>query len=448
MMSTFRKNWHEISIPWRGVLGGALLAVTLQAADPVLVSSTGSGRATAYVESPKIITRDGRTHVAWLDSSAEGFRVRVRTLDRASDTWGEPVTIGEAEDNHGGPALTIDEAGYLHVLYYSHHHPFRYRRSLRPNDATAWTPYEEFGHNLTYPSLVVAADGTLIMTARRSYDDRPWELELWRKAPGEAWTRQGPVVRSRFVNYAQFAGALAWSPDHQTLHLGVRLYEMREDDTAWNHTGILHFRSEDDGRTWIDDAGNTLMEAATVETGHPLAVGSIDQNVVLNSGSIDVGPAGEVAVPYSVRRQDSAQCYVAIRKPGESQWRHRWLNRYLPDAWRDAALMMHGGAAYDAAGRLTVLAVLMRMAPDSTAWGEPSMEVVRFVSDDGGASFTGEVVGEPDATMPHWMPNLERRTGFNAVPHGNSFIYTAGVRGAALTDQLSNEVWWVPAAQP
>ena len=232
------------AIPVAGSAGGAFP-----------LSTEGSGRATAYVESPKIISHDGRTHVAWLDSPAEGFRVRIRSLDRASGQWSEIWTIGEATDNHGGPALTVDHEGYLHVLYYSHHHPFRYRRSMRPNDASNWTDFEEFGINLTYPALVCARDGTLIMTARRSFEDKPWELELWRKPPGQPWERQGAILRSRHGIYSQFAASLAWGPDHKTLHLGTRIYAMPEEDFAAALTTVGYLVSPDGGVSWYRNDG-------------------------------------------------------------------------------------------------------------------------------------------------------------------------------------------------
>ncbi|GIT28271.1 MAG: hypothetical protein Ct9H300mP1_03170 [Planctomycetaceae bacterium] len=47
-----------------------------------LLSRSGSGRATAYAEANKIVTVGDKTHVTWLDSVKDGFRVRVRTLDR------------------------------------------------------------------------------------------------------------------------------------------------------------------------------------------------------------------------------------------------------------------------------------------------------------------------------------------------------------------------------
>ena len=110
----------------------------VQRPEPFLLSSHGCGRATGYAETNKIVTVGAKTHVTWLDSAAEGFHVRIRTLDRRTGKWSPTMTVGEAFDNHGGPALTADSKGYLHIVYYPHHHPFRYRRSKRPNDASAW----------------------------------------------------------------------------------------------------------------------------------------------------------------------------------------------------------------------------------------------------------------------------------------------------------------------
>ena len=61
-----------------------------------VLSAHGCGRATAYLQESKIVTLGGRAHVAWLDSVAHGFRVRVRTLERGSGAWSETHTIGEA----------------------------------------------------------------------------------------------------------------------------------------------------------------------------------------------------------------------------------------------------------------------------------------------------------------------------------------------------------------
>ena len=126
--------------------------------------------------------------------------------------------MGNAHDNHGGPALTCDSEGYLHIVYYTHHHPFRYRRSKLPNDASEWDDEQLIGEKLTYPTLVCGKDNSLYLTARRS-DKNPWWVELWEKPPGKAWLKVGPIMVSRHKGYAHFQESLSWGPDHKTLHL-------------------------------------------------------------------------------------------------------------------------------------------------------------------------------------------------------------------------------------
>ena len=116
----------------------------------VHLSKNGSGRASAYAEAVKTITIGSKTHVTWLDSVDKSFLVRIRTLDRKLGKWSVTTTIGKAHDNHGGPSLTVDSKGYLHVVYFPHHHPFRYRRSLEPNDATRWSPEINIGQKQSH----------------------------------------------------------------------------------------------------------------------------------------------------------------------------------------------------------------------------------------------------------------------------------------------------------
>ena len=172
-----------------------------------LLSAHGCGRSTAYPQENKIVTLDDAVHVAWLDSAAEGFRVRVRTLDRGSGTWSATHTIGGAYDNHGGPALVNDSQGYLHVAYYPHHHAIRYRRSVRPNDASEWTDEELIGDGYSYPKLAVGRDDELVLSCRRSFlregrlgHERPWELHLLRRSPGGSWSEPLVLARSRHPN--------------------------------------------------------------------------------------------------------------------------------------------------------------------------------------------------------------------------------------------------------
>lgn len=406
-----------------------------------LLSTSGSGRATAYLESTKIIRHEGKTHVAWLDSSDDGFRVRIRTRDEASGTWSETWTIGEAADNHGGPALVLDGAGYLHVIYYAHHHPVRYRRSVRPNDASEWTEIEKFGKDLTYPAVVCDSDNSLIFTARRSYEDRPWELEMWRRTEEKGWYKVGPIIRTRFPGYAQFAASLAWGPKRERLHLATRIYETIESDTSVPLTTIGYLSSADGGMTWQTSNGESVKLPVSAETIDRIASADGALGRVLSGGSMDVSPEGTPYVLYSERIQGTSHGYLA--SPQESPgWRQQILNPYLPESVRNQSLYFYGGLGFSETGGLLMVGTLMDLGPTDLAWGDPSMEIVLLYSATGSAPFNGHLVRSPDATMPRWLPNIERRTGFNRVEGWPAVVYMEGERGASLDERMENKVWF------
>jgi len=409
---------------------------------PFLLSTTGSGRATAYIESPKIITFRGKTHVTWLDTPPAGFRIKIRTLDHATGQWSDAVTVGEAVDNHGGPALTVDAEGYLHIVYYSHHHPFRYHRSVRPNDASEWGPMEQFGTDLTYPTLVCARDGTLILTARRSYEKEPWELELWRKPRGGVWTRQGAILKSQRPNYSQYAASMSWEPDHRGMVLTFRVYEQPSYDTPpVSYTWIGVMRSPDEGRTWQKLDGTPIPLPATLDTGDVIFRTRSADGRHAEAGATVLGPDGQLFVAYSDRLAYSAQSYLATPRAGGG-WDHLHLNPYLPPELRNHALIMSGGMAYTSDGRLIILAPLLDLSDAGEYWGHPSTRIVRFESTDGGKTFTAGLLGGGIPGEPQWMPSVERATGFNELPETPSVLYTEGGRGAGLGDVLKNHVLW------
>jgi len=411
---------------------------------PFLLSSSGSGRATAYIESNKVISYQGKTHVAWLDTPVEGFRVKMRSLDQANGEWSEEVTIGEAIDNHGGPALTIDGEGYLHIVYFSHHHPFRYHRSVRPNDSSEWEPMEQFGTDLTYPTLLCAKDGTLILSARRSHDEKPWELEVWKKAPGAEWTYHSTILRSDRMNYSQYAASMVWGHDHKTLYLGFRISQIPHIVTLekmFSYTALGCMMSPDEGETWTKLDGTPLELPAVESTSDIIMSTDSSQGRVLESGAIAISPDGIPFIGYSVRMDNSSEGYLATPLP-DGGWKHVHLNPFLPKENRDEALIMSGGIAFNGKGQPVIVAPLLNLEDGKSYWGHSTTKIVRLNSEDGGLTFKSKLVSGKDASEPQWMPSIERPTGFNDVPENPGMIFTDGGRGSGCDDVLKNKVIW------
>lgn len=434
--------------------------------DPVILSNQGSGRATAYWEQNKIISVGNKTHVVWLDGGKEGFRVRGRTLDRAAGRWQPIITIGEAQNNHGGPSLTVDSKGYLHILYYPHHEMIRYRRSLRPNDISEWGPEIKFGEHLSYPTVICGPDDTLILSARRYYLDaarKPIptsrvEQELWKMVPGGEWQRKATLLRSRHTGYAQFATAMAWGPDGKTIHLNCRIAE-GSSFTMKPITTVAYMRSVDAGETWTKADGTPIALPATGDSidvlandGGPsdLKLNSGPSGGKINSGPLAVNAAGVPYLIYTAGMQGPSKLYLATPAPGLG-WTRRDLTDCLPKAvegW-DVNLGMGGGMVFSDSGRATIVAVVLNLPPEERAplkeWGHPSTEVVRLWSDDGCKTFKSEILAPMDPLQTHWLPNIERATGHNRVSDEPGIIYTAGGAGPGLSDlELNNQVWWRP----
>jgi len=149
----------------------------------VLISSTGSERATSGAGN-KIVTFGGKTHVVWQDVSEKGYFNRVRSFDHASGKWSEPFTLNRGKDNHARPVITVDKQGFLHVILSGHNSPNSYRRSVKPNDATAWTESENVGLG-TYPVIVCDKQGKLYLTVR---NPNRWNgVDFYVKPAGQPW---------------------------------------------------------------------------------------------------------------------------------------------------------------------------------------------------------------------------------------------------------------------
>ena len=110
--------------------------------------------------------------------------------------------------------------------------------------------------------------------------------------------------------------------------------------------------------------------------------------------------------------------------------------------WPGWGVTMPGGLTIDSQGRFHI--VLTMAKPPATdavsVWGHSSCEVVQLTSRDG-KHFDVRLASQADPTVPHWLPNLERPTGFNQVDWLGK-IYTGGTRAENNKQIVSNAVHW------
>jgi len=208
-----------------------------------------------------IVYYSGRTHIAYM--SNEGFNgsdtggyIKVVTYDHATGQWLGPFKVSDQPvyDDHGYPVLAVDSSGYLHIVYDGHQIPLKYKRSLHPNDASAWTAAEQVGQIGTYPHLIVAPDNTLILFYRErgsSYDR--WVEQMQTKpSGGGSWSSPVTILDAQWKpndpanNYAVTVQSVHLGQDN-VIYITWSWTLSGNPDTYYD---VAFAKSADSGRTW------------------------------------------------------------------------------------------------------------------------------------------------------------------------------------------------------
>lgn len=409
-----------------------------------VLSQNGCGRATAYSEFNKIVTIGTKIHVAWLDSQNDQFLVRIRTLDRTTGSWSPTYTVGRGYDNHGGPSLASDSSGYLHIVYYPHHHPFRYRRSARPNDASAWTDEVQFGQKCTYSSLVCLPDDTLLLACRESSNTR-WRLNLYQKPHNGSW--QGP--RTLFhgqapSGYCRWKGTFALGREDQTIHLCFTVYERAMQAVGY---AVGYMKSTDRAASWRRSDSKLVALPATPETIDIVdGAAAPDGTTDFRSGNVAVDSQGTPWIVYGQQHHQPFEAWITRPVPKKG-WQKISLLPPVQKKWPDRAVKTPGNIVFGADDTMYIAATTVdtNVEAKTAAWGHSSSEIVLLVSKDWGFTFRVFEISPPDPSAPNWLPNLERPTRHEPI-NVPSLIYTHGHKGKTNKDIMSNDVVWCDIA--
>lgn len=236
------------------------------------LSQAGSSRATAYVDSNKIIETENYVFLTWLDYIGDKFTVSISRLDKRTNELSEVNNLdNEVFDNHGGPALVIDNEGYLHIFYGPHHGPIIYRKSLKPYQIDNWSEKEYIGSELTYPSVTVDVANTIYLIARHRELSGAWSLQFFKKEHNGEWSAPVDILVSNFqkwisegktlrrkLGYVRWGKSIQIGPDGKSIHLLFQNAEFLPTDLVTNYQRdnglasyfIGYMKSEDGGSSW------------------------------------------------------------------------------------------------------------------------------------------------------------------------------------------------------
>jgi hypothetical protein len=418
-------------------LAAGAAATGAAAGGRALISNRGSERATAGIDN-KIVTLDGKTHVTWQDVDEKEYFASVRTLDRATGVWSEPVRIGPGVDNHARPCMTVDSRGHLHVVIGGHNTDMHHYVSVRPNDSSQWRHAGKAGVG-TYPALICGADDTLYLVAR---PETHAGVELRVRPRDGEWTSMGLVLQRepQYAGYAGYNTTLAWGPGQRRLHLACDVYEGYGTYKGRGANQLIVYMASDDfGKTWKKADGSAIEPPFYPGNLDVIAVNcrKREQDMptpVLRLGGMVVDSKGTPFVFYVQHEPEPGGGFLAA-PDGKDGWKRIPLSGALAGHWPGCGVLEPRGALSITAG--DVIQMCLPIAPGAD-FGVPGGSAnikpgsVRWVwveTPDGGETFRMKELIAPDGKTERHCPTLEKPTGFNVVEAGRAagLLYFEGL---------------------
>jgi len=372
-----------------------------------LLSSCGSDRATEYNNSSKIIRLADKLLIGWLDA-AEGAvgptRLRLGICSPCTGALQNTLLLGEAFDNHCGPALALDKDQRLHVMLGAHHQPFRYlwtddlaRPQTQDYSSTHWSNPEVLGPEDTYPSLITDAAGTLHLLYRAGGER--WQLWYRRKRPGQGWEHPHVIAISPVAGYNNFFHSISVGPGG-ALHLLFQFHYSLPGDKLVPGRFAVYLHSDDGGETWLNEGKKCAF---------PLTPTSAECFRAYPEGGLRLS-GGHV-----VDAQDRPWIHVttpdqgggALLCRGSSGWKEIDISGTLGKFNLQDGHGRGISLSRSASGHIHLI---VATNPDAqpAGWFDPRHELFHLVLTEEGKTVSFRQLTETDPTTANWLPALEK----------------------------------------
>lgn len=264
---------------------------------PILLTDTATDRSTAYAMSNKIISilnnESDLTFFAFSKNDGEVPFKRYKTMstwvacyDNKKEKIISETLVGYQDDNHGSPAIVIDNEGYLHIAFGPHGKTsLSYSRSKYPYNSTEWEEIESVNtrpsgekNNLTYPiinidslnNIHIAGSNIGFATYLKKNRDQSWsEPKIIMKEFKELYARYNVNMEiDRFDTVHILVPRLELLTGENDSIAKMELFYLKSEDYGETFSKPLRIWNVSDGYAYyntlsIDDNGNvhiTLIE--------------------------------------------------------------------------------------------------------------------------------------------------------------------------------------------
>ncbi len=195
-------------------------------------ADNGFGNAVAIVQHPSGVYHKGITYVAYQGALEDPY---VASYNHNTKTWKGPFKAGISEmgkdpnrkkkiDNHGKPALLIDDADYIHIAFGGHggtredgenplgnHHYGKnlHAVSKKPLDISSWETLDNISLFGTYSQFVKMDNGDIYLFYRHGAHRSNW---VYQKSTDNGKNFNKPVSFLKHKRQQSIEGEDSWYP--------------------------------------------------------------------------------------------------------------------------------------------------------------------------------------------------------------------------------------------
>ena len=356
-----------------------------------------------------IITHKGYQYTAFWNTDHHVVMARRMLPNGAWASFELSDYTNTEADAHNTISLGITAGdGTLHVAFDHHGSPLHYRKSqpgLVSEPATATWAATSFGattsslvgntavNQVTYPRFVSEPGGDKTLLSARLGSSGSGDEYLWEySASTHAWTAVGKYLDGIVDNINAYLHGLAYQPGGTRLHAA---WCWRDTPDASTNHGLLYLYSDDDGRTWRNNAGVSVGTSGTTAvraSTSGIQVWDIEQNRgLINQEHLMVDRAGRAHVLLSHMPDAQADDSNFDRARTKSLSFHYW--RDADGKWTRTATALpvvagsRGRLALSSSGNLYAILPDLRIAGAAVSDGYKTWSLLeqtdkaRFFSD-------------------------------------------------------------------
>lgn len=163
---------------------------------------------------------NGKTYAVWQGET--GLDPHITAYDHAAETWASQVKIGTnplSGDDHGAPAILIDNTSYIHAFFGCHGaDPVYHSRSTSPEDISTWASQTTIGGNgCTYPNALKDDSGTLYLFFRRASGGLTYWQYSKSENNGASWTSLSTLIDGT-TDHIAYPGEFVYDSANERIH--------------------------------------------------------------------------------------------------------------------------------------------------------------------------------------------------------------------------------------